>query len=127
MESLMTTLIRVKTIEPLDGWVMRVSFTNDSQRKIDLFHYIADGEIFAPIRADANYFRSAFVDCSSPSNLRMLTTEQLTNCAKPSWVRSSALRRLRSHAPNGWDVFHNSSHHKAYYTGRIDRTSRPGI
>ncbi len=58
----MTTLIRVRSVTPHDGWVVRIHFTNDEQREIDLLPYIADGTIYAPIRNDPTYFHSMYVD-----------------------------------------------------------------
>jgi Protein of unknown function (DUF2442) len=58
----MRTFIRVQTVQPLEGWVMQVHFTNGTTRAIDLAPYLADGAIFAPIRSDPTYFQQAFVD-----------------------------------------------------------------
>jgi hypothetical protein len=59
---MMAALIRVVAVAPVIGWAMRVTFTDATEREIDLYPYIADGAIFAPVRADAGYFRRARVD-----------------------------------------------------------------
>ena len=55
-------MIRVKAVEPLDGTIVRVTFTNDEQRTIDVAPYIARGGIFAPVRDDPAFFRQVRVE-----------------------------------------------------------------
>lgn len=47
--------VRVRAVQPLNGWMARVTFDNGVVRDIDLEPYL-HGPIFAPIRAD----RAAF-------------------------------------------------------------------
>ncbi len=58
----MNPFIRVRSVEPLEPWSVRVLFTNGEQRDIDLAPYIAHGAIFKPVRTDAAFFRTAQVD-----------------------------------------------------------------
>ena len=58
----MTQLIRVQSVAPLDGRMVRVVFTNREQRDIDLSPYIASGPIFEPVRGDTTFFRSVLVE-----------------------------------------------------------------
>jgi hypothetical protein len=49
-------MIRVRAVEPLHGHTVRVTFTNDEQRDIDVSRYIDAGGIFAPIHDDPTFF-----------------------------------------------------------------------
>ncbi|MBI3979306.1 MAG: DUF2442 domain-containing protein [Chloroflexi bacterium] len=54
-------MIRVRAVEPLDDFRVRLEFTNNTSRVIDLepfFH----GPIFEPIRRDQRLFRAVRVD-----------------------------------------------------------------
>jgi hypothetical protein len=53
-------LVRVKAVEPLEQFVVRVTFKNGVQKEIDLEKYLR-GEIFEPIRNDPKMFRSVKV------------------------------------------------------------------
>ena len=55
-------MIRVKTVQPLHGYTLRVTFTNDEQRDIDMSRYISAGGIFAPIHDDPDFFRQVRVE-----------------------------------------------------------------
>lgn len=50
-------MVRVKAVEPLQGYTVRVTFTNDEQRDIDVTQYINRGGIFAPVYDDPAFFR----------------------------------------------------------------------
>ena len=53
-------LVRVKSVEPLEKFRVRIIFQNDVQKEIDLEKFLR-GEIFAPIRKDPEVFRSVKV------------------------------------------------------------------
>lgn len=55
-------MVRVKEVQPLDGYAVRVTFTNDEQRDIDLARYVTGGGIFAPIHDDPAFFRQMRVE-----------------------------------------------------------------
>ena len=50
-------LVRVKSVEPLEKFGVRVTFQNDVQKEIDLDKFLR-GEIFKPIRKDPHLFRA---------------------------------------------------------------------
>ena len=54
-------LIRVKTIEPLEGFKARIGFEDGTQKEIDLEPYL-HGPIFEPIRSDPTVFRSMKIE-----------------------------------------------------------------
>ena len=54
-------LVRVKGVEVLDGFKVRLTFTDKSKKVIDLDAYL-HGPVFEPIRADPKLFRAVSVD-----------------------------------------------------------------
>lgn len=52
--------VRVKSVEPLENFRVRVTFQNNVQREIDLEKFLR-GEIFEPIRNDPKMFRAVKV------------------------------------------------------------------
>ena len=53
-------LVRVKSVEPIEKFRVRIIFQNNVQKEIDLKKFLR-GEIFEPIRRDPNVFRSVKV------------------------------------------------------------------
>jgi hypothetical protein len=53
--------VHVTAIRMLDGFEVEFTFSDGVVRQIDLDPYLR-GPIFAPVRTDPMYFRSAFVD-----------------------------------------------------------------
>src|SRR5438093_12904986 len=53
-------LVRVRFVEPLDGYNVRLSFADGTQKVVDLSRYLR-GPIFEPIRNDPAIFRSVHV------------------------------------------------------------------
>ena len=54
-------LVRVRTVEPLEGFTVRLRFEDGTQKEIDLERYLR-GPIFEPIRNDPVMFRSVKVE-----------------------------------------------------------------
>jgi len=52
--------VRVKSVEPLEKFRVRITFQNAVQKEIDLDKFLR-GEIFEPIRKDPQMFRSVKV------------------------------------------------------------------
>lgn len=57
----MTTLVRVKSVEPEEGFIVNMRFTDGSLRKINLESYL-HGPIFEAIRNDPSLFRAMKVE-----------------------------------------------------------------
>lgn len=53
--------VRVRAVQVLDGYRVRLEFTNDTRKDIDLAPYL-HGPIFEPIRNDMQMFRAVRVD-----------------------------------------------------------------
>jgi hypothetical protein len=54
-------MVRVRSVEPLHSFRVRLGFTDGSSREIDLEPYL-HGPVFEPIRNDAKMFREVRVD-----------------------------------------------------------------
>jgi hypothetical protein len=54
-------LVRVKTVEPLTGFTVRLGFEDGTQKEIDLGIYL-HGPVFEPIRNDRAVFRSVKIE-----------------------------------------------------------------
>ncbi len=57
----MERLVRVRSVAPLSGFVVRLDFTDGTVRDVDLEKFLR-GPIFEPIRADPARFREVSVD-----------------------------------------------------------------
>ena len=54
-------LVRAQTVQPLTGYIVRVTFTDGTSHDVDLAPYLR-GPIFEPIRRDAELFRAVGVE-----------------------------------------------------------------
>lgn len=54
-------MVRIKSVEPLHGFVVRLTFTDGSERILD-FDPLMHGPIFTAIRSDPQMFRAVTVD-----------------------------------------------------------------
>jgi hypothetical protein len=57
----MRKMIRIKGVNPMTGYRVRLTFTDDSVKEIDLNRYL-HGPIFESIRNDPAFFRTIHVD-----------------------------------------------------------------
>jgi hypothetical protein len=56
-----TPVNRIRSVEPLDGFVLRLSFDDGTERDVDLEGELW-GPMFEPLRANADLFRQVHVD-----------------------------------------------------------------
>ncbi|HEX3734403.1 MAG TPA: DUF2442 domain-containing protein [Solirubrobacterales bacterium] len=56
-----TRLISITEVEPLDGFELRLRFSDDSERVVDLEPELW-GPVFEPLKADPDLFRQVRVD-----------------------------------------------------------------
>ena len=57
----MTRLVRVQSVYPQEGFVVKIHFTDGSQREINLEPYLR-GPVFEPLRNDPSLFRSMQIE-----------------------------------------------------------------
>lgn len=56
-------LIRVKSVKPLDGYKLLLTFTNDEKKIYDMSDKL-EYEVFKPL-SDIDMFRRAYVECGT--------------------------------------------------------------
>ncbi len=86
-------LVRVSAVEPLEGFTVRVTFTDGSRRDISLEQYLF-GPVFASIRNDPSMFRRVFVDAGALAwpNGADIDPDTLYYDGEPPWA-SEGLQR----------------------------------
>ena len=82
-------LVRVKAVEPLDEFKVRLTFTDRSVRDIDLDSYLC-GPVFEAIRNDRQLFRAVRVDNEAGTivwpNGADIDPDVLYLGLKPAWM-----------------------------------------
>lgn len=85
----MSTLVRVRAVKPLEGFVVHLDFTDGTQRDVDLEPYL-HGPIFAPICDEPQIFRAMHVDQDAGtivwSNGADIDPDVLYRGLKPAWM-----------------------------------------
>jgi Protein of unknown function (DUF2442) len=54
-------LVRIKSVKPLENYTVRIVFTDDTERNVDLEPYLR-GKIFEPLRNNIEAFKAVKVD-----------------------------------------------------------------
>ncbi len=84
-------LVRIKSVEVLKGFWVRLEFTDGTQRDIDLEPYL-HGPIFEPIRNDPIMFCSVKVDKRMGTivwdNRADIDPDVLYHGVKPTWMET---------------------------------------
>jgi hypothetical protein len=57
----MRQMVRIQTVQPLEGFKVRLGLTDGTYKEVDLAPYL-HGQIFVPIRSNPQMFRSVQVD-----------------------------------------------------------------
>ncbi len=87
----MSALIRIRGVTPLEGFSVRLEFTDGTRKDVDLEPYL-HGPIFAPIRDDPQTFRAVYVDPEAGtivwSNGADIDPDVLYRGLKPAWMES---------------------------------------
>jgi hypothetical protein len=80
-------LVRVRAVEPLEGFRVRLEFEDGTQKEIDLEPYL-HGPIFEPIRSDPAVFRSVRVEGGTIAwaNGADIDPDVLYYDLKPAWM-----------------------------------------
>jgi hypothetical protein len=89
-------LVRIQSVEPLEGYRVRLGFTDNTQRIVDLELYL-HGPIFESIRDDPMVFRSVRVDKRMGTivwdNGADIDPDVLYYNLKPAWMEEPELVR----------------------------------
>ncbi len=103
----MHRLVRVRTVQPLDGYRVRLGFEDGTQREVDLEIYLR-GPIFESIRSSLAVFRSVRVEHGTVAwpNGADIDPDVLYYGLKPAWMEQEhapveTARPLRVYAPAG--------------------------
>jgi hypothetical protein len=85
-------LVRVRTVEPLNGFLVRVTFDDGTQRTIDLDIYLR-GPIFEGIRSDPAVFRAMRVEGGTLAweNGADIDPDVLYHGLTPAWAEEPEL------------------------------------
>lgn len=94
----MQRLVRVRSIEPLEGFCVRLSFEDGTQREVDLERYL-HGPIFESIRRDLAVFRSVRVDHGVVTwpNGADIDPDVLYYGLKPAWMEQESTPERRAY------------------------------
>ncbi|MBI3914422.1 MAG: DUF2442 domain-containing protein [Chloroflexi bacterium] len=96
-----TELVGVRLAQPLDGFKVHVTFTDGTERDIDLEQYL-HGPIFEPIRNNPELFRSFFIDIDTIawSNGADIAPETLYYGDQPApWAVEETISRRPARKP----------------------------
>ena len=95
-------LIGVRYVKPLTGFTVHITFTDDTERDIDLEPYLW-GPIFEPIRNAPKMFASVFVEPIGQTlawpNEADIAPETLYYDGNPPWAKESKPTASRSRPP----------------------------
>jgi hypothetical protein len=84
-------MVRVRSVERLNGFRVRLGFTDGSSKETDLEPYLR-GPVFEPIRADAKIFREVSVDHRAGTivwpNGAYIDPDVLYLGLKPAWMEA---------------------------------------
>ena len=87
----MNKMVRIKSVEALSNFRVKLEFTDGTKREIDLEPYF-HGPIFEPIRNDSKMFRSVYVDERAGtimwSNGADIDPDVLYLGLKPAWMET---------------------------------------
>lgn len=87
-------LIRIKSVEPLENFVVALEFTDGTKRKVDLKPFLR-GKIFESLRNDEAAFRAVSVDPKMGAicweNGADIDPDVLYHNLKPAWAEEAEL------------------------------------
>jgi len=83
--------VRVRAVEPLQGFKVLVAFDNGTRREIDLEIYL-HGPIFEPVRSNPAQFRAMKIEGGTIAwdNGADIDPDVLYYDLKPAWMEESA-------------------------------------
>lgn len=93
----MERLVRVRAVEPLEGFRVRLGFEDDTQKELDLEPYL-HGPTFEPIRSDPVVFRSIKVEGGTIAwdNGADIDPDVLYYGLTPAWMEGPAFAKQKA-------------------------------
>ena len=95
----MRTMVRVQKVQPLVGFFVRVTFTNGTQRDVDLEPFLY-GPVFELIRTDSERFAAMTVDSRAGTivwpNGADIDPDVLYLGLQPAWMDQPAVANLQT-------------------------------
>lgn len=90
-------LVHVTSVEPLEGFVLRLSFDDGAQRDVDV-EWLLRGPIFEPVRSDPDLFRQVRVEGGTAAwpNGADIDPVVLRGFAEPAWKEDERGGRSRA-------------------------------
>ncbi len=88
-----TELVRVTSVEPLEGFVLRLSFSDGSTRDVDVEQFLR-GPMFEPLRTDPELFRRVRVESGTIvwPNGADIDAVVLHGSVEPAWKEDQSSR-----------------------------------
>lgn len=82
-------LVRIKSVKPLENFNVRLEFTDDTTREVDLEPYLR-GKVFEPLRQNKEAFRAVEVDAQMGTivweNGADIDPDVLYHGLQPAWA-----------------------------------------
>jgi hypothetical protein len=87
-------LIRIRRVEPLQGYTVRLEFTDGTSREFDLERYL-HGPIFQPVRDNPEMFRAVYVEGGTIAwpNGADIDPDVLYHGLTPAWMAEAETAR----------------------------------
>lgn len=83
---------RIRGVQPLENFVVRLEFTDGTVRDVDLEPFL-HGPVFEPVHSDAEFFRSVRVDERAGTivwpNGADIDPDVLYHGLRPAWMEES--------------------------------------
>ena len=88
-------LIRICRVEPLQGYTVRLEFTDGTSREVDLERYL-HGPIFQPVRDNPEMFRAVYVEGGTIAwpNGADIDPDVLYHGLTPAWMAETETARV---------------------------------
>ncbi len=94
MKTSRRAIARIKTVKPLDGFNVRLTFADGIEKTVNL-EPLLHGPIFEPMREDMNFFRQVYVDGLSEtltwSNGADIDPDVLRYDLTPAWMEEEGV------------------------------------
>ncbi len=91
----MKRLVRVRSVTPLTGFIVRLEFNDSTAREVDLEKYLR-GPIFDPLRSDPARFREVRVEPGAGTiswpNGADIDPDVLYHDLEPAWAEEDSRR-----------------------------------